>query len=229
MPVSHRSKSSVLTGTRTNTVVPAPADIQNGDLLELSLYIETLTATPPAGFTAFTGLGPLVFPVNNARLYKWWKRADGEVGDYTITHASAVTNALMNAYPGVVLVGSPEDVTPSINSGNANPIITATGINVRTPGSMLIWTAGFWNVPPDRPIQPPGVTPLFIERFNVHDNVDKWGLQASDGVVSLAGATGDKAGTKGPTIDDWVVALIALTPAVPALHPSKELYGQTDY
>lgn len=223
MGVTFKSMSAVGTSTRTNTTIPAPANIVNGDLLIILEYLEVLTATPPAGFVAFTGLGPLTFPINTSTtLWAWRKVASGEAGDYTVTHANASANAVMLVYPGQDT--TIEDVAPSTNTGSANPNLLANGVTVATPGSMIIYAAAMFNVPPNPPVIPSGVTPTFTERWNTHQSVDDWGLFVADGQAA-AGATGNKIGTDGPTLDDWVATLITIrAKAAPAsaLIPVRE-------
>lgn len=205
--VNFISQSVVLTGLRTNTVIPAPANIQNNDVLTLLLYSETISAaTPPAGFTAFTNLGPLAFPVDAARLWVWRKVASGESGDYTVTHPNAFTNAVMLVHRNVN-VANVEDVAPSTNSATANPVHTANSVNIATIGSRIIFVSAAFNfISVDR--TPPAG---FAERFDSQTaDPNGFGLYVADGVALNLGATGNKSVANNASANDWVASLIAL-------------------
>lgn len=225
MGVSNKSTSvaPVGLGPRTNTTIPAPANIKDGDLLVIMLYVELAAATPPPGFMPFTGLGGVAFPIHTTTTFWAWRKiASGESGDYLITHGNAPANAFMMVYTGVDLAVI-EDVVPSINSGNANPNLLATGVNAATVGSRLIYGGAMWNVPTSGDmVVPTGTTPRFTKLWIPNDSPDSpegvFGLIVADGQIFSPGATGNKTATNGPTLDDWVTTLITLRPA-------KDAYG----
>jgi hypothetical protein len=222
MEVGFRSSSAVVTGFRANTVVPAPDDIEDGDLLVLVFYIEEVETPPaPPGFVPFTNLGSLPFPVRDADLWVWRKRASNENGDYTITHADTFTNAVMLVYPGVD-VGSPEDVAPSTNSGvasPANPNFVAHGVDVQTPGSRVIYVSAQFDFDVVDRLPPPGDNPVFTERYDSQTALVGlgWGLHVCDGPMLAAGPTGDKTVTDNAQGQDWVTTLITLRALPPTL------------
>lgn len=204
--VSFVSQSAVVTATRTNTVIPAPANIQNGDVLVLLFYIENVAPTPPTGFTAFTNLGPLAFPVDAAALWAWRKVANNEAGDYTITHLNTFSNAVMLVYRKVN-TSSIEDVAPSTRTDTANPIHTANSVNIVTQGSRLIFVSAAFNfltvnrTPPD----------LLTERYDSQTaDPNGFGLYVADGIVLSPGATGNKSVSNNASANDWAASLISL-------------------
>lgn len=221
MSIQNVGTRSLATGTRINTTVPAPGGIRNKDILVLSIYIEdNVVPTPPAGFTAFTGLNPLNFPTNLADLFVWWKRASSEAGDYTITHAGSSTNAVLTVYRGVAAIGSPEVVAPSTNSGiSGSAEFVANSITIPAPfsGAMVIYISASWNASSIAVslAVPGGDNPFFTERFDRLNSVNdpqNWGLHVCDGAAPLIGATGAKTAARDTSDDDWVTTLIGLEP-----------------
>jgi hypothetical protein len=118
MAIAVRSTSSVNYGSRTNTTIPAPAGIQNGDELHIFFPIggggTAPTPTFPAGF-AQIGVGPTDVTVSgfNVKYYCARKRANGESGDYEIAHTAASTAAFMYCVSGA----ADEVPAATVNSG----------------------------------------------------------------------------------------------------------------
>src|SRR5882672_6501510 len=103
MGADRRSDSFIDYGSRSNTTVPAPPAIVDGDNLYIVMMIgaspTSPAVTPPPGFvevldppypiTVGTGIG---FEVK-VRLF--WKRANSESGSYGFIHTTASTSAYM--------------------------------------------------------------------------------------------------------------------------------------
>lgn len=210
MKVKFRSSSAVNSGVRTNTIIPAPVGIQDKDTLVILTYVE-VAATPPAGFVPFTNLNPLNFPVHVGRLFAWWKRAEGEAGDYTVTHANSFTNSVMLVYPGAIQNGSVEDGPPSTNTGNNDATIEANGVRTSVPGSMVIYASAIWQLHPSAPNPPAGGNPIFTERYDPFPVTSA--MHVCDGALDPAGETGNKIVNEGPVVDDWVSTLITIKAA----------------
>jgi hypothetical protein len=219
MAVAHRSLASLGFGTRTNSTVAAPSGIVDGDILVYILALANDTAfvsvTPPTGFTACGGsvsgilvdLDPAFTPDTGGeeQLYVWWKRASSESGSYTATHASTETEACVIAYSGAVASADPTDnPNASSNQGINNATLIATGITTAVDGSMVIFIACSWDdMPTNTP--PTGTTPTFTERLEAATNL----LYVADGVMTTAGATGNKTIT-GPAAQAWGGALVVI-------------------
>lgn len=216
MSVAHRSSSSVNYATRTNTVITAPTGIVNNDSLLIIFEIGASgvsppVPTPPSGFSVVTG-----FPVSRSdnnpftvSTYAWTKLAASESGDYTVTHASASSNAYMVAAFGQDLV-TPLSPNPTVTVGSGASA-TATGVTTTRNGCLIVYFCSKWDFPGITP--PGGTTPTFTTRLDGSTTL----LFVSDGVLSPQGATGNKTATglpdTGDPIDPNVTGLISIQPA----------------
>lgn len=137
--------------SQTSTVLAAPAGLTNGDILLCTLFVGALNTSPPvtapAGFAEF---GPPTSVTDagsfNGMLHIYWKRAAGESGSYTFTHASASTQGLLEAFSGCKSSGTPL-AAESTNSGVAASIpslSTGTSIVTTTANSWLLFQAHDW-------------------------------------------------------------------------------------
>jgi len=206
------SDSSVNYATRTDTLITAPANIQDGDDLLIIFEDGALNAapvpTPPAGFVILPGF-PLtradsnVFTVDT---YAWRKPALGEVGDYTVTHASAASNAWMQCARGQNLV-TPYSPNPTTNTG-LGATATAPGLTTVADNSLIVYFCSKWNFPGGT--FPGGVTPVLTTRLDGSATL----LFVSNGVMTPPGATGAKIATGLPNTptEPWATGLIAIQP-----------------
>lgn len=208
------SDSFVNYGTRTNTLIPAPINIQDGDNLLIIFEDGALNPpgvpvpTPPPGFVILPGF-PLtrfdsnVFTVNT---YAWGKTASGEAGDYTVTHASASSNAWMQCARGASLI-TPISPNPTTNTGLGDTA-TAPSITTLLDNSLIVYFCSKWNFPGITP--PGGVTPVLTTRLDGSLTL----LFVSNGVLSPAGPTGAKIATGLPNTptEPWASGLIAISP-----------------
>lgn len=205
MACAHVSLSSVSLATRTNTTIVAPASIVDGCILEIVQFVEgDVTPTPPTGFAEWLNID---HTAEASDLWRWWKRASGESGNYVITHASCFTEAYMCCVSGAVASGTPEDPAPTSNQGTGLTM-TATGFTTTVDGDLII---GAWCAWDDLAAMTPptGTTPTFTERYDpgAANNV----LYVCDGVMTTAGATGNKAVTKNDTpLDIWMASLVSV-------------------
>lgn len=206
------SDSSVNYALRTNTLITAPLNIQDGDDLLIIFEDGALNAapvpTPPAGFNIVTGF-PLtradsnVFTVDT---YAWRKTANGEAGDYTVMHAQATSNAWMQCARGQNLI-TPYDPNPTTNTG-LGATATAPGLTTVADNSLIVYFCSKWNFPGITP--PGGATPTLTTRLDGSATL----LFVSNGVLAAAGATGDKIATGLPNTptEPWASGLIAIRP-----------------
>lgn len=204
MTATLRSDSSVAYGGRTNTTIPAPTGIQNGDQLRIVFLIGAApgivpAATPPAGFTEKGSPYPLIVIGDGpfelqARVYE--KPASGEAGDYTITHANASTAAWMGAVQGAANQGSA--ATGATDAGTA-PV--APGVTPDDDGALIIFWASSFNFL--GAVTPPGSPPVFTERLDSGASI----LYAATGEMAVAGPTGNKTVTvtQGPSMAGLIV------------------------
>ena len=201
-------------GAIVNTTIPAPYNIQNGDVLVLAFGLGGAAATPPtptfpAGFTTLqsqnvTGSGSL-----QVTYYLAWKAASSESGSYLITHASARSAGVMLC---VAQGDSGTTPTNSKNSGTGTTT-TATEVTASALGWVGFLSCIFANYGASAP--PAGTTPTFIERHDPNDSI----IYAADGYGVGAGATGDKSHVQTNAGGaPWVGFLVAI--AAGAVAPS---------
>lgn len=210
--VARRSTGAALAfGARTNSTFPAPAVIVDGDLLFAAFMVgdsaSHVAVTPPSGFSLLSGF-PLTYDngtISFARLYLYSKVASGESGDYTFTHAAVNqgTNGLVICYSGQD--ATPFNPAPNTNTGTGAGPYTVAGITAANNNSMIIYVAA--NLAGmDTVVGPTGTTPVFSD---VYDPGDPGLLFVADGVMAVAGATGDKEISLTASAG-WGAALVAL-------------------
>lgn len=208
MPATFATDSVLDRSTRTNSTIVAPTGIQDGDglviVFEMALLGSPPTPTPPTGFLPLSD----DFPVNNtdgsfnSNIYVWGKPANGESGDYLVTHSSAISGAYMLRASGAALANTflPE---ASIGQGGGNPA-TAPGLTLPINGYLVLWWANYWD--------PGSVTPPtgFTSRYNPSSGT---GLHTATGEFN-AGPTGDALSV--PPGSPWSTGLVAIAPFVAA-------------
>lgn len=200
MALAFRSSTSTTYTSRTNTVVTAPGGIVDGDILILTMAL-VLAAPPaptlPAGFTLLTSRGNGVAGLNVNFLVAW-KRAAGESGSYTVTHATATTQVVLAAYSGCVGTGLPVEAV-SVNRG-IGTTATALGITTVSANTMLVYAGHDWQG--SGTLTPPTG---FTERFD--------GLvYCADKAQSASGATGNVTlTTANAGTDPWDTIMLALS------------------
>jgi hypothetical protein len=125
-------------------------------------------------------------------IYVWEKRASGESGSYTITHSAFNSCAYMECIRGGVTSGAASDfaATTNTNLDGSNTDYIATGGTTTIDGSFVTFCVFTWDS--NSPMTPPGgTTPTFTERYDPSPSV----LYVANGVMTTAGATGDKTST----------------------------------
>lgn len=222
MAVAFGTSSSVTEATAVNCTYTAPASIANGDLLMI-WHIMFLaggtppTPTPPAGFSQVPGI---TWPINVAGFtaadhitcWLWYKIAASESGNYTVTHTSSVRRGWMARITGANTT-TPFAPNPTSNAGVAptgNLPITSTFLGLTTSvDSELIMAIGTdWNDSANNLTPPAGSTPTFTER------VDIGGAYLATGLLSPAGATGNKTMTNNSGVNNpWATVLAAVQPS----------------
>jgi hypothetical protein len=202
-----RSISSVGYASHTNTVVTAPTGILDGDILILTIAVfgtpTPAAVTLPSGFTlidkSVAGAGG-----SNVNMSVAWKRASSESGSYTITHATANTNAFIAVYSGCIASGSPVDAY-IFNAGlGATTDTTNLVSSVANTTALYIdhdWTAGGGRSAP---------TPM-LERY---ENL----TYLADNPLPTSGTSGRVIATNSNLAggDPWAAWSVLLKPAVSA-------------
>jgi hypothetical protein len=215
MAAEFRSGSILSRTTRTNSTITAPAGIQDGDVLLIIFEIAAATPpgpptpTAPAGFALSDG----GFPATNtdgafiSNVYVWSKVASSEAGNYTVTHSSSISSAYMLAASGAAAV-SPLDPTATIGEGgDTGTTATAPGLTTIVTGSLIVWWLNSWDLGLVAP--PGGATPTFTTRYDPEDAV----LHVGTGVLTPAGATGNKVATIPVSGSPWSTGLVAIKAA----------------
>jgi hypothetical protein len=227
MAVSFGSSTSSAETAAANTTYTAPSSIVDGDLLLIWHYEfansptapeVTAPATPPAGFSAVPGT---TWPqaqaasdnVKTAQWF-WYKIASGESGNYTVTHNSIIKRGIMARATGND-TSNPFAPNPTFNKGT---VTTTTFLGLTTTvDSCLIMAFGSDDNDNAANLTPPtGSTPTFTER------VDIGGEYLATGILSPAGATGDKTMTNNSlTTYPFLASLVSVQS--PAVQPPGHL------
>lgn len=205
---SYRHHTATTYASRTNTTLTAPTGIQDDDMLVIFFltHIGSSTAptpTPSAGFTAIANF-PIVYSSagsgGEVRIEAWYKKADGESGDYTVTHATCSSQGFIVAVQGANPDAAPI-ATVNESAGASNP--TALSLTTTVDNTFVMFGAGTWDIIGS--VAPPsGSTPTFTERQ------DGGIMYVADGVLAAAGATGDKSIALSQAF--WGAALIGVAP-----------------
>lgn len=211
------STSTITYAQRTNTVITAPSGIANNDVLVAILLVGGVsvpTVAPPSGFSEVTTTGwPISVdeadPTWQLRLKLYWKVASSESGDYTFSHSSARSEAIMYRITGADTT-TPISPNPTSATGTGQTA-TATGLTTPRAGSVVIYATGAWDAA--GPTTPPtGTTPTFTEYFDAGSTGI---LYSAAGVMATAGATGNKSNTNSnnSSIWPWLAGLICVQSA----------------
>ncbi|NEI52715.1 hypothetical protein GR217_34415 [Rhizobium leguminosarum] len=210
MSIAFGSISQTAYAVRTNTTVPAPAGIADGDLLIAHMIVSGngTAMTPPAGWTQIGSTATAIDAGStfflNSRVYV--KTAAGESGDYTFLHSSGSSQGTIARYTGANGVIN----TFSSNVQNFSPgttTRTATSITTTADGCMLLFVGLDWGDTTNDLTPPAG----FTEREDVL--LSYW----ADEVQATAGATGDVSHTcNSSVLDPRLAWLIALEPTLTA-------------
>ena len=151
MAITFVSSSNTTYASRTNTTITAPANIQDGDVLILTMITAAASSSPtpsvwPAGFVQ---IGSVISVTDaggyNMQVWHWRKVASGESGNYTITHASCTSQGAIQVWRGVDAT-TPEDVTSTANkwTSGATTTTTWTGLTTVTNGAMIVANGTDW-------------------------------------------------------------------------------------
>lgn len=219
MAVSFISSSSIVSDFNNGGLtLTAPATIQNNDILVIVLNIEdNVTPTPPTGFTQWLNIDS---PGSVDDLWIWWKRASSESGNYAITWTGDIwSEGFMMCTRGAETSGTPQDPAPTSNSGSGSTY-TATGLTTTIDGDLIAYILGSYESM-GAGVPPTGTTPTFTERYDSGDNI-----YVATGVMSPAGATGNKARTGGSV--NWLATLVSIK-STSAAAKAKPIYQRKSY
>lgn len=182
----------------------------------------TATATNVAGYAGgyvgaygASGSSSLTAEVNI-----WWKVADNETGDYTVTHATCPSQAYMAAYAGAKAAPFDAGLTYGTTLGSA---VTAAGLTTASDNSLVVFINQDWGDTANNLTPPTGSTPTFTERMDVPL------LYVADGVVASFGGTGTKTFTSNSAAGNPnQTFLFALTPQAGRALTLTDNVGLTD-
>jgi hypothetical protein len=221
--VDYASSSTVTEATAANATFTAPSGIVDGDLLLIWLELfstgTVVTPTAPAGFAVVPGVTwPLVVTPTgaNANVWFWYKWAAAESGSYTVTHASSVRRGKMVRVTGADTT-SPFTPAPTQNVGTSSTTYTYLGLTTAVDGTLVMLFGSDWNDTANNLTPPTGTTPTFTERIDIP------GEYLATGILSPAGATGNKTMTNNSTAvagSGWLASMVAVQPARPAMSPT---------
>lgn len=223
MAVAYRSSSTGAYALRTDTSPTAPAGIVDGDVL---LYVLALgdsappTPTPPSGFTAASGFPSTATDGSfTVKTYVWWKIAASETAtEYTATHANTHSQVYLGCYSGAHQT-TPLSPAPTINIGTGSTT-TATGLTTPADGSLVVFVSQDWASSSNVLSAPSGSTPTFTKEYGAGL------LLVADGVMTTAGATGNKTITNNSGSSPYAGLLISIQP--PAGPTTVNYYLGTD-
>jgi len=217
--VAYRSSTITTWASRTNTVATAPAGIVDGDALFLFVIIGAATppdVTPPTGFSLLTNFPTTLTTIGfSVKASAFVKIASSESGSYTVTHASASSQAYMAAFSGAN-ASTPFSPNPTVNSATNSTTTTMLGLTTVANNSVVMTISQDWGDTTNNLTPPSGSTPTFTERQ------DTAILEVADGTLATAGATGNKTMTNNSyasTYSGWQGFMFALPPAAAFLAP----------
>ena len=214
------NKGTLTNGSRSNSVLPAPSTIVNGDILLAILIVGNSAApsvTPPAGFSEITGY-PIVYGKTDpwyVNIHAFVKVASSESGNYTFTHTTAYSEGIIYAISGAD-TSSPE--TPNATNASytggepfSGQTWTAPGLTTSRDGSAVFFVAACWDAAGPT-VPPTGTTPTFAEDF---DGGSGGVFYAASGILATAGATGNKstANANASSSSPWGAGLICIQSA----------------
>jgi hypothetical protein len=201
------SQSTVNYATRTNTLIPAPINIQDGDQLGMIFVIfsnspAAPTPTFPTGFNSVGGVYPLILLGDDLAVHAVTKEAASEVGDYEVVHTEANTTVFMVVVRGSSGLGA---ISGIISATEVVDIDSVTTINNESFVLLFAQSSNFLGA-----VTPPGAPPTFDERFDSALSI----LYAATGIMATAGATGNKimTMTEGPSSGGMIVFEAAIAP-----------------
>ncbi|MGY3605134.1 MULTISPECIES: hypothetical protein [unclassified Bradyrhizobium] len=220
MTVTVRSISSTAYQSSTNTVLPPPSGLANGDVLTAIIAAgqantET-TITAPAGFAQVAGavyVSETGFCVGAA---VFQKRASGESGNYTFITNGGVActqQGLLIASQGALATGSPIDGA-SANGGSSQSTsttdfdtwgtdATAEAITTAAANSMVLFLSSTWGDLSGSISPPTG----FTEIYDAGIIYAAWKIQGS------AGSSGDVTTQVNPGFAPWTAFLVGIAQA----------------
>jgi hypothetical protein len=195
---------------RTTTTVTKPTGTVDDDYVLLGVLTaangDPPNPTPPAGFSLIAGPTSVTDGSFGVEMRIYGKLASSEGASWDFTHSSCSSQGFALTYRGVH-TGTQIDVTATTNSGTGTTS-TATGLTTVTNGAMVIFVGHDYGDTANNLTAPTGTTPTFTER------IDTALTYAADGVMTTAGATGNKTMTSNSNSSNpWAAALIALRPA----------------
>lgn len=217
MAITFIAATNTTYASRTNTTVNAPTGLTNGDYVLVCILTGGGTppdAVAPSGWTQLTSTSA-VSGGFTVKMKVYGKVASSEPTSWTWTHNASSSQGFALAYRGVNTT-TPMDVTPTTSNTTASTT-TWTGVTTITNGAMIVAMEHDWGDNTIDTVVPTGTTPTFTERLDVVLSY------ACDGIMTTAGATGNKSHTNNSTGGDPSQGHLF------ALRPASALNGSSPY
>ncbi len=182
--ITFRSSSTGANATTTNLILPAPAGVQNNDVMVAVIDVrQTPTTTAPAGWTqvSMTANGTAYRQVVFTKVATG---AEPSSYEFLFNQRSAATGAIL-AYSGVNIANPVQTFTAAIGSTTA---ITAPSATTTVDGALVIDAFSINNN--SAVTEPAGMT----ERGEVASGI-KIKTEVAEMIQPTAGATGDRTAT----------------------------------
>jgi len=190
-------------GSRTNTVIPMPASVGDGDFLILGHITANsgtaVTQTLPAGWTQ---LGTVQTGSDGSfgwRFEQAARVASSEPSDYTVTHSSTNTEGIIIRIDGSGTM-SVDVSSKNHTTGNSPTTATGTAVTTTVTDALLVFLALNWNEA--ALTVPSGMTERQDSQF----------LYLATQALSASGSTGTRTFTAGA--NPWFANMIAIKDVV---------------
>ncbi len=207
MAITYISESHATPGyATTSTVVTAPANIQNGDILVAfgASYSDEADISLPSGFTTIATQHDAID--SHCRVIGW-KRASSESGNYTFSVSPrGATGAGIIVLRGCLASGSPVDVYSNTDYTTKNTTLRAASVTTTVANTMLV-AAGMHDE--DTSFTPPsGMT----EAYDATGGAYGIAITAAYATQASSGASGNKDFTAGTSSSKKHAFLVAFKP-----------------
>lgn len=119
--------------------VPAPAGIQNNDIL--LLLVETRpdqTVAAPSGYAEVTGSPQLTTLTSGTQMSVFWKRTNGTESDITVADSGDHQVAQILAFRGCVTSGNPWDVSGGAIQDTATTSVSISGMTTTVANTLVV-------------------------------------------------------------------------------------------
>ncbi len=233
--IAFRAASTVVSAASgSNAIVSKPTGTVDGDIMIAVIFAIKGSSQTPAIGTVPSGWTLITSQANTSSTTRtltaaYYKVAASEGASYTWSGTSSTISVGIVSYSGAART-SPVDGTPtgaSIgSSGSLQTLYTVGSMTTTLNNSMVVVVPGALRSAAESFTAPTGTTPTFNERIDGGDSTQTTWVEASDGILGTAGATGAKTATAANTSYGSVImfAIKANTAPTFSVQPSAS-YG----